>query len=253
MDSSALGSLLSTPDWGTRLEAVAQRFDREVGIQMGEPAWDLPEDLKHLPFNQACQRDHLLDRLSVPFYQVREPQKQERCLDLGCGVSFLIYPWSHWGAYFHGHELSPRVVQMIQSRAPQLNPKLFKSMHKGPAHLLEVYDTQQFDVVIATGFLYYYPLEYVALIWERLQPYLKPSTHLLLEWVNTESPWVEEWGLTELFKGTEPQLIDGSEFEQQIKDLGGQIVEQASGELFTTYLIRPQAPPTAKTQKRKKA
>ncbi len=228
---------LLTDPWQAYLTPVAQRFNREAGIQLGEPPWEIPADLKSLPFWQACQRDHLEDRLGVPFHQVRTPKKGEYCLDLGCGVSFLIYPWNQWQANFYGHEISDRIVKLLKSRAPQLNSKLFKSMQQGPAHRLDVYTEAQFDLVIATGFLYYYPLEYFTQVWQALQPILKPKAQLIIEIVQADSVWAEEWGLIELTKGTEPILLPQETWEDQIKQLGGKVLRRAHGELFTTYVI----------------
>ncbi len=225
--------------WTPYLATVSQRFNRELGVQMmGEPDWILPPDLKSLAFWQACQHDHLNDRLSVPFYTLRQPKKREHCLDLGCGVSFLIYPWSQWDAFFHGHELSTRIVQMIQSRGSQLNSKLFKSMRQGAAHQLDAYDPESFDLAIATGFVYYYPIDYLAEIWQALKPVLKPKSQLILEVVNPDSKWADEWGLIEIFKGTEPILAPLTDWEKVIKQLQGRLVKRADGELFTTWLIQ---------------
>ncbi len=241
MDSANL-PFEPSEDWSPYLSAVAARFDREAGIQLGEPDWELPDDLKRLPFWLACQHDHLADRLAIPFYELRQPQKHENCLDLGCGVSFFLYPWTHWNANFYGHELSPRIVKLMQSRAPQLNSKLFKSMKQGPAHLLSPYEGQIFDLVVATGFLYYYPLQYFPLVWHSIQPLLKPDGDLIIDAIKSDSPWVDEWGLIELFKGTEPQLVTSTVWEAQIKQLGGHILDQSEGELFITYRIRLTAP-----------
>jgi SAM-dependent methyltransferase len=224
--------------WEPYLAAVATRFNREAGIQLGEPDWQLPEDLKSLPFWQDCHQHHLMDRLGVPFHQLRAPKKKEHCLDLGCGVSFLIYPWSHWDAAFYGHELSNRIVKFIQSRAPQLNSKLFKSMQQGVAHQLDHYREDQFDLAIATGFLYYYPVEYFTDLWQPLQRVLKPKSPVILEVIDPESPWTEEWGLIEIFKGTEPIFTPRQTWETVFKQLGARILQQADGELFTTYVIQ---------------
>lgn len=224
--------------WDPYLSSVAARFNRELEIQLGQPGWQLPPDLEQLPFWQAYQRDHLQERLGIPFPHLRAPHKREACLDLGCGVSFLTYPWNDWQANFYGHELSGEIVRFIRSRAPQLNSKLFKSMQQGSAHHLENYAPEQFDLAIATGFLYYYPIEYFDGVWAELLRVLRPAAPILIEVVNPESVWAEQWGLIELFKGTEPIFTPLSEWERRITALGGRIQKQASGELFTTYLIQ---------------
>ncbi|MEN9201637.1 MAG: class I SAM-dependent methyltransferase [Thermostichus sp. DG_1_6_bins_120] len=224
--------------WDPYLSSVASRFNRELERQLGQPGWQLPPDLEQLTFWQACRRDHLQERLGIPFAQLRAPRKRENCLDLGCGVGFLTYPWNDWQANFYGHELSGEIVRFVRSRAPQLNSKLFKSIQQGSAHRLENYVPEQFDLAIATGFLYYYPLEYFAEVWRELLRVLRPAAPILIEVVNPESVWAEQWGLIELFKGAEPIFTPLAEWEQCIRDLGGKIQKQASGELFTTYLIQ---------------
>ena len=224
-------------DWNQYIAPIAKRFNREVGIQLGDPAWEMPEDLRELPFWQESQQNAFQEALSVPFHQLRVPKKRERCLDLGCGVSFLIYPWVDWEAFFHGHELSSRAVKFIKARAPQLNSKLFKSMQQGMAHQLNPYDRDQFDLAIATGFFFYYPPEYFSMVWHQLRRVLKPKASLIVEFVNPESAWVDEWGLIELHKGTEPILTPLQTWEKLIKQLGGKIRKQEAGELFVTYAI----------------
>jgi len=61
---------------------------------------------------------------------------------------------------------------------------------------------------------------------------------VIIEVVNPDSVWAEQWGLIELFKGTEPIFTPLTEWERRIAALGGKIQKQASGELFTTYWIQ---------------
>lgn len=225
-------------DWNTYMVPIVKRFDREVAIQLGEkPDWELPEDVSSLPFWQEYSHNAFREGLGVPFYQLRKPKKRENCLDLGCGVSFLIYPWVEWEAYFYGHDFSDRAVKFIKSRAPQLNSKLFKSMQQGPAHRLDAYQENQFDLAIATGFLYYYPLEYFSLMWHPLRRILKPKSLFVFDVVDPETRWVDEWGLGEIYKETEPVLTPLSQWEALIKQLGGKVRKQEAGELFVTYSV----------------
>ncbi|WP_017323906.1 class I SAM-dependent methyltransferase [Synechococcus sp. PCC 7336] len=228
-------------DWEEYTKPIAKRFDREVQVQLGQSNWELPEEITELDFWQACQHDRLGERLSIPFHELRQPKKREHCLDIGCGVSFLIYPWNHWSAYFHGHELSPQTVQFVQSRGPQLNSKLFKQMERGVAHQLSRYDEAQFDLAIATGFLYYYPADYFALMWQQLQRALAPKAVTVVEVVDPESEWIDEWGLVELAKGLEPILTPLQEWEALFVQVGAKVRKQARGELFATYAIAPAA------------
>ena len=225
-------------DWNTYISPIAQRFNREVEIQLGEtPDWELPEDVSTLPFWQEYEHSAFREELSIPFHRLRAPKKRENCLDLGCGVSFLIYPWVEWDAYFYGHDLSDRAVQFIKSRAPQLNSKLFKSMRQGRAHQLDVYEENQFDLAIATGFLSYYPPDYLSLMWLPLRRVLKPKALLIFDVVNPDSRWIDEWGLGEIYKGTEPILTPLKDWEALIKQLGGKLRKQEAADLFVTYSV----------------
>ena len=224
-------------EWEPILKPLAQRFDKEVAVQLGQASWELSEDVKQSRFWQACQSENLLDRLGVPFHELRQPKKKEACLDIGCGVSFLIYPWNHWGAYFYGHELSPKTVEFVQSRGPQLNSKLFKEMNRGVAHLLSQYAEQQFQMAIATGFLYYFPTDYFSLVWSQLLRVMQPKSPLVLELLDPESEWVDEWGLLEMEKGVEPLFTPLQEWEATFKQLGSKVRKRVEGELFVSYLL----------------
>ena len=224
-------------EWDSILRPLARRFDLEVSAQLGQSSWELSEDLQQSRFWHACQTEGLSDRLGVPFHQLRKPKKKESCLDIGCGVSFLIYPWNHWGAYFHGHDLSPKTVQFVQSRGPQLNSKLFKELNCGSAHLLGQYSDGQFQMAIATGFLYYFPTEYFVLVWKQLLRVMQPKSPLLLDLIDPESEWADEWGLLEIEKGVEPLFTPLQQWEATFKKLGAKIRKREAGELFTSYSL----------------
>ena len=224
-------------EWAAITDPLAKRFDREVEVQLGQAKWELSEDIQATQFWQACQSEGLDSRLGVPFHELRQPKKKENCLDIGCGVSFLIYPWSHWGAYFHGHELSSKTVQFVQSRGPQLNSKLFKEMNKGVAHNLSMYEDNQFQLAIATGMFYYYPTEYLSAVWSQLLRVMQPKSTLILDVVDPESEWADEWGLLELEKGGEPEFTPLSDWERLFKELGTKVKKRAPGELFVSYAL----------------
>ncbi|MEM9534451.1 MAG: class I SAM-dependent methyltransferase [Cyanobacteria bacterium P01_A01_bin.3] len=224
-------------EWAAITDPLAKRFDRDVEVQLGQAKWELSDDIQSTQFWQACQLEGLDSRLGVPFHELRQPKKKENCLDIGCGVSFLIYPWGHWGAYFHGHELSPKTVQFIQSRGPQLNSKLFKEMTKGVAHNLSLYDDQQFQLAIATGMFYYYPPDYFTAVWSQLLRVMQPKSTLIMDIVDPESEWADEWGLLELEKGGEPEFSPLLDWEQTFKQHGIKMKKRAAGELFVTYAL----------------
>ncbi len=152
---SYFGSLSKPQDWQEQLSIVANRFNREY---RGE-AVEVPDEIKAMPIFQERASGLLQVKLTSPFWQIAQPQKNQRCLDIGCGVSFLIYPWRDWGALFYGQDISTVARDILNARGPQLNSKLFKGVVLAPGHELE-YEGNQFDLVVATGVSCYYSIAY---------------------------------------------------------------------------------------------
>jgi len=82
--------------WLPLLKAVQSRFNREY---LGE-AIELPPEVEEMPIFQERAAGTLQEKLVSPFWEIAKPKKNWHCLDLGCGVSFLIYPWRDWEAFF---------------------------------------------------------------------------------------------------------------------------------------------------------
>ncbi|NJO52430.1 MAG: SAM-dependent methyltransferase, partial [Leptolyngbyaceae cyanobacterium RM2_2_4] len=112
----------SSPDWQTQLTAVARRFDQEYRRE----SFDLPPEVEAMPIFREWAGGSLAARIASPFWEIAQPRKQQRCLDIGCGVSFLIYPWRDWDAFFYGQDISEVARDTLNARGPQLNSKLFK-------------------------------------------------------------------------------------------------------------------------------
>jgi len=99
-DSQDLANFLgdrstSSPDWQAQLTAVAHRFNQEYRRE----SFDLPPEVEAMPIFREWAAGSLATRIASPFWQIAQPRKQQRCLDVGCGVSFLIYPWRDWARY----------------------------------------------------------------------------------------------------------------------------------------------------------
>ncbi|WP_236612418.1 class I SAM-dependent methyltransferase [Picosynechococcus sp. NKBG15041c] len=165
-------------------------------------------------------------------------EKNQHCLDLGCGLSFLIYPWRDWNAYFYGQDISQTATEILQSRAPQLNSKLFKSIVQKPAHHLESYQTGFFDLAIATGFSCYYPLPYWESVLEQVQRVLKPGGFFVFDVVDPTQDIAEDWSILETYQGAEVFLEGLDDWQALIKKSGAKIVKEQPGELFHLYKIR---------------
>jgi SAM-dependent methyltransferase len=205
---------LQQPDWSSEIDRVKQRFDREFK----QEAFDLPAEVEAMPiFRDWISHNH-------------------RCLDIGCGVSFLIYSWREWEAYFYGQEISTVARAALNSRGSQLNSKLFKGVQAGAAHQLQ-YENDTFDRAIATGFSCYYPPEYWKLVLQEVKRVLKPNGVFIFDAIDPDTELAENWAILETYLGAEVFLSPLTEFTELVKEVGGRVTSTKSGELFQMYRI----------------
>ncbi len=219
-------------DWQTQISAVADRFNREY---RGESA-NLPDEVQAMPIFRERVSGLLQAKLTSPFWQLAQPQKNQHCLDIGCGVSFLIYDWRDWNAFFYGQEVSTVAREALNARAPQLNSKLFKGVKLGAAHDLQ-YEAKQFDLAIATGFSCYYPLDYWKLVLSEVKRVLKTGGIFVFDVLNPDAELAESWAILETYSNAEVFLEPLDEWRKMIGSEGGKILKTHSGELFELYKV----------------
>jgi SAM-dependent methyltransferase len=220
-------------EWQEKLVQVAYRFNREYQRE----TFELPEEVQAMPIFGEWTSGILAKKIASPFWEIAKPQKNQHCIDIGCGISFLIYPWRDWQAFFHGQEISNVARDTLNSRGPQLNSKLFKGVELGAAHQLN-YPSEQFDLAIATGFSCYFPLEYWNAVLAEVKRVLKPGGHFVFDVLNPQQPLAEDWAVLETYLGAEVFLEPLAKWEKMIKAAGAKVVTQKSGELFELYKIR---------------
>lgn len=223
----------SADKWQERIAQVAYRFNRQYQNQK----FELPDEVQEMPIYREWINGRLNERIVSPFWEIAQPQKNEHCLDIGCGVSFLIYPWRDWQAFFYGQEISNIARDGLNSRGSQLNSKLFKGVELGPSHHLN-YPENQFDLIIATGFSCYFPLEYWQAVLVEVKRVLKPGGHFVFDILNSQQPLAEDWAVLETYLGAEVFLEPATEWEKIIKAGGAKIVKKQLGELFELYKVR---------------
>jgi SAM-dependent methyltransferase len=219
--------------WQQSLAQVALRFNKQYQNQ----SFELPAEVQAMPIFQEWASGLLTGRLVSPFWEIAKPQKNQHCLDIGCGVSFLIYPWRDWQAFFYGLEISSVARDTLNARGSQLNSKLFKGVELGAAHQLN-YSIEQFDLAIATGFSCYFPLEYWNIVLGEVKRVLKPGGHFVFDILNSQQPLAEDWAVLETYLGAEVFLEPVAEWEKTIKAAGAKVVARQSGELFDLYKVR---------------
>lgn len=224
---------LTSDNWQSQLSQVALRFNR----QYRKEPFDLPAEVEAMPIFHEWAAGTLPAKIVSPFWEIAQPQKNQRCLDIGCGVSFLIYPWRDWEAYFYGQEISTVAREALNARGPQLNSKLFKGVEQGPAHQLK-YEPAQFDLAIATGFSCYFSLEYWDAVMAEVKRVLKPGGFFVFDVLDPEAPLSENWAILETYLGAEVFLEPVADWEKTIKAAGAQIVKRQPGELFQLYKTR---------------
>jgi len=232
---TALGDVLKpkSVSWLPMISLVAKRFDAEYAGK----SFELPEEVEAMPVFRDWAAGSLNSRVTSQFWQIAKPKKNQHCLDLGCGFSFLIYEWKAWQARFYGQDVSEFAIKTLHQRGPQLDSKLFQGVKQGPAHQLD-YPPASFDLVIATGFSCYYPMDYWQTVMETVRPLLKPGGFLVFDVVDAEQPLAENWAILETYLGAEVFLEELSDWKSLIKQVGAKIVKQQDGELFHLYKVR---------------
>ena len=224
----------SSDVWQAQVLAVAERFNHEY---RGEP-FELPAEVEALPIFRERISGKLQTKVASEFWQLVRPQKNQRCLDIGCGISFLIYPcWREWNALFYGQEMSAEGRDILNSRGPQLNSKLFKGVQLGPAHHL-AYEEAQFDWAIATGWSCYYPLDYWQQVMAEVKRVLKPGGQFVFDLLDPEAPLAENWAILETYLGAEVFLEPLANWEKMLQASGGKITKRLPGELFQLYKVQ---------------
>jgi SAM-dependent methyltransferase len=231
--SDGLGGLRDrTPDWESTVAAIALRFNQEY---QGTTA-DLPDEVKAMPIYQERLSGLLQSKLTSPFWQLAKPQKNQRCLDIGCGVSFLIYPWREWNAAFYGLEISTVARDLLNARGPQLNSKLFKGVELATAHEMP-YESNQFDLAIATGVSAYYPLHYWKAVLSEAKRVLKPGSSFVFDVVDPDLPSAENWAILETYLGSEVFLESLTDWKKLVQSEGGKVVKTLPGEIFQLWKV----------------
>lgn len=224
--------ILESHDWSSEIDRVRQRFDREFR----QEAVALPAEVEAMPIFRDWVSHNLAAKISSPFWQLARFQKNHRCLDIGCGVSFLIYAWREWETYFYGQEVSTVARQALNSRGSQLNSKLYKGVQAGAAHQLQ-YENATFDRAIATGFSCYYPPEYWRLVLQEVKRVLKPDGVFVFDALDPDTELAENWAILEMYLGAEVFLSPLAQFTELVAEVGGRVTATQSGELFTMYRV----------------
>jgi SAM-dependent methyltransferase len=220
-------------DWSDEIDRVKQRFDREFK----QEAFDLPAEVEAMPIFRDWISRNLTPKITSPFWELAGFKKNHRCLDIGCGVSFLIYNWREWETYFYGQEISTVARSALNSRGSQLNSKLFKGVQSGAAHQLQ-YEDDLFDRVIATGFSYYYAPEYWKLVLQEVKRVLKPDGIFIFDAIDPDAELAENWAILEMYLGAEICLSPLSQFTELVTESGGHITATQSGELLMMYQVK---------------
>ncbi|MDJ1183500.1 class I SAM-dependent methyltransferase [Roseofilum casamattae] len=233
-NSSGFGlSNFSSEALETQLAAIALRFNR----QYRGDTFEVPPEVEAMPIFQEWIGGGLTAKISSPFWEICKPKKGQKCLDIGCGVSFLIYPWRDWDAVFYGQEISREAQEALNARGPQLNSKLFNGVKLAPAHQLE-YEKVEFDLAIATGWSCYFSLEYWEQVMRSVKSVLKPGGQFVFDLLNPEIELAENWAILETYLGADVTLESLSEWEKIMTRVGAKVVKRKAGDIFNLYSVK---------------
>lgn len=223
---------MSIQDWSPEIVAIADRFNREY---RGE-SFDLPAEVEAMPIFRDRVSGTLQAKVTSPFWQLAQPQKNQRCLDIGCGVGFFVYNWRDWNAYYSGQDVSKVACDAMNTRAPQLNSKLFRGVKLGAAHQLE-YEADQFDLAIATGVSCYSTIDYWKSVLSEVKRVLKPGGIFVFDVLDPDATLAESWAILEMYLGTEVFLEPLEDWKKLIQSEGGKVAKTQPGELFQLFKV----------------
>ncbi len=223
----------STDAWARRCAAVARRWETEYT----RAVVDLPAEIEQTELFRDWAAGRLSSRIASPFWELARFRKGQDVLDLGCGFSFLIYPWRDWEVRFWGQEIAATPRQTLQQRGPQLNSKLFKGCRAHPAHQLD-YPTASFDWVVITGVTPYFPLDYWQRVLAQLKPLLRPGGQVLLDVLDPASELADPWSLLELYLGAEVETVSLDDWQALFKASGWSVAAEREGALFRLLRLK---------------
>ncbi|ELS05427.1 methylase involved in ubiquinone/menaquinone biosynthesis [Xenococcus sp. PCC 7305] len=223
---------VASEGWKTAIESTTIRFEREYR----QEDFNLPAEVEDIGIFDEWQAGSLQNRISSRFWELKTPKKKQSWLDIGCGLSFLIYPWYEWNAFFSGQEVSTFARDTLMSRGPQLNSKLFRGVKLGAGHLLD-YEDNQFDGAIATGWSCYYSPDYWERVLDEVKRVLKPGGSFIFDVVDPDSSLAEDWAILETYLEAEVLLTSLDEWRGLVKKAEGKVVKTEKGELFQSFLV----------------
>ena len=223
---------VASEGWQTAIESTTKRFEKEYR----QEDFNLPAEVEDIDIFEEWKAGSLQNRISSRFWDLKKPKKKQSWLDIGCGLSFLIYPWYEWNAFFSGQEVSTFARDTLMSRGPQLNSKLFRGVKLGAGHLLD-YEDNQFDGAIATGWSCYYSLDYWERVIDEVKRVLKPGGSFIFDAIDPDSSLAEDWAILETYLEAEVLLTSLDEWRGLVKKAGGKVVKTEKGELFQSFLV----------------
>ena len=80
-------SKLPQDQWQPNIQPIIDRFNNEYERK----EFDVPDEVQAMPIFQDWVSGALQTKTASPFWELVKPKKKQRCLDIGCGFSFLIY------------------------------------------------------------------------------------------------------------------------------------------------------------------
>jgi len=225
----------SADAWSNRCAAVARRWEAEYT----RAAVDLPPEIEQTELFRDWASGRLSSRIASPFWELARFRRGQEALDLGCGFSFLGYPWRDWEVRFWGQEIAATPRQTLLQPAPQPNSKLFKGCRPDPAHQLD-YPDASFDWVVLTGVTPYFPPAYWQAVLTGLKPLLRSGGQLLLDVLDPDSDLLDPWSLLELYLGAEVEAPALADWKALFKATGWTVAAEREGPLFRLMRLKLQ-------------
>jgi len=171
------------------LQRIAHSYDQAIlGTQGPDPYKNLPEHITNDPAYPQWQAVSDAGSSCEAIKTFLSPGEHMNFVDLGCAANLIIRGYDAWPSLYHGVDISPETIALLQRFAKKQKRKLTigtllcASAHETP------FNDNYFDIGACIGMLEYFDHGFVARVIVEAHRILKPGGRLALDIPNISDP-----------------------------------------------------------------
>jgi SAM-dependent methyltransferase len=202
-----------------QLTRIRQAYDLTVEQyrQSIDPLGQVPEAFKKLPEFKAFKAESIgMCSSNAPENKgYLNPQPGMRFLNAGCCANLFNYRFDRWPSLYYGVDISPALIEAMQSFAEH------RQLVLGGLHVAELaelpFGDDFFDIADVIGVLEYYTLAYIERALLELNRVLKPGAKTVVDIPNLTHPHLETMFQLEQYLNRPNIPTERSSFEARLK------------------------------------